>query len=315
MRQCGLLLALVACAHNVPQDRQTGPDGKQKGAKAIAFENGEGKVKGVVTYPGGDRIDWRLVEIPEGQKGVLDLQLSYRTPRPGLQVAFDVFDQWNTPVTQAVGRRGRLRTASIPDARGKYFVRVYAPKRGDAGQYTLVASFKEVKPEGSIDLTKVPVPDPPKLAAIPEPEGTCETFEPNNKACAKACPFDAPQGWKGCKERDDKAAADAARKAAEEERKRALANAPKPFEAKIKYVQVKGSALEVTIAAGNVANPKLDRSWTAQVIGSDSKPIIGANVRILGVDGKQTRAEIRGLNADQVNANPRVLLTPPPLSP
>ena len=67
----GLLAALLvlasSCAHNVPQDSNTGADGKEKGAKPITMENGEGKASGIVTYPGGDRIDWRLVELPAPQ--------------------------------------------------------------------------------------------------------------------------------------------------------------------------------------------------------------------------------------------------------
>ena len=33
------------------------------------------------------------------------------------------------------------------------------------------------------------------------------------------------------------------------------------------------------------------------------------------VDASVTRAEIRGLTTDQIHANPRILLSPPPLSP
>src|SRR3712207_4868278 len=111
MRQVGLLVALLGCAHNVPQDKATGPDGKQKGATPIALQEGEGKAHGIVTYPGGDRVDWKFIELPAGQKGKLDLELKYRTPRPGLQVAFDVFDQWNTPVSKAA--RGRMQSTTI----------------------------------------------------------------------------------------------------------------------------------------------------------------------------------------------------------
>ena len=47
----------LSCARNVAQDAATGPDGKIKGARNITLENGEGKAQGIVTYPGGDRIE------------------------------------------------------------------------------------------------------------------------------------------------------------------------------------------------------------------------------------------------------------------
>ncbi len=80
-----LAMLFIACAHDVPQDSHTGEDGKTKGAKPINMENGEGKAKGVVTYPGGDGIDWKMVEVPEGKRGTLDFKLTWLPPRPGLQ--------------------------------------------------------------------------------------------------------------------------------------------------------------------------------------------------------------------------------------
>ena len=61
------LLLVGACAKHVPQDKATGSDGKIKGARPIELDNGEAKVRGIVTYPGGDRIDWRSIELPKDQ--------------------------------------------------------------------------------------------------------------------------------------------------------------------------------------------------------------------------------------------------------
>src|SRR6185436_957256 len=96
-----ILVLASSCAHNFVQDSNTGPDGKEKGAKSITLENGEGKASGIVTYPGGDRSDWKLVELPEKQRGSLEIKLSWTPPRPGLQLAFDVFDEWNQPIVQS----------------------------------------------------------------------------------------------------------------------------------------------------------------------------------------------------------------------
>src|SRR5262245_34805697 len=98
---CFALLVVSSCALNVAQDKSTGPDGKAKGAKPVKFENDEGKATGIVTYPGGDRVDWKVVELPEKKIGLLDVKLQWTPPRPGLQLAFDVFDEWNTPIVQS----------------------------------------------------------------------------------------------------------------------------------------------------------------------------------------------------------------------
>jgi hypothetical protein len=311
MRQVGFVFLLLGCAHNVAQDKATGPDGKQKGALPIAIQEGEGKAHGIVTYPGGDRVDWKLIELPDGQQGKLDLQLKYRTPRPGLHVAFDVFDQWNTPVTKASKPMGRQMMATIPDAKGKYFVRIYAPKRGDAGSYDLVASFVPVDtqkgPTGPIEVA-----DPPKLPAVPEVEPECDPFDPKIKACEKVCPeFGAPPGWKACADKDKAeqariAAEEAAKAAAEKEK-----NKPKPMDKRVLSANVEGGETRIIIGVGTEAQPLLDTSWRAEVISSTTgKPITGGLATIIRVSKTQVLAKVK-LPTDTVNQNPTVRLSPP----
>ena len=314
MKHSGLLLLLVACAHNVPQDKATGPDGKVKDAVPIVFENGAGKARGIVTYPGGDRIDWKSIELPQGSKGKLELSLRWSTPRPGLQVAFDVFDQWNMPIvsTKSPQRKGgRVRSVTINAARGKYFVRVYAPKRGDAGQYTLSASYVEIKDDG-IDIRKVPIAEPPKLAAVPTPDPICEPFDTHNKACEKECPeFGAPKNWPGCRKQEADAAAAEAAKQAAEGREQCLKKAPKPVVAQIKHVEGKGDVVKVKIAVGTSTQP-IDTTWRGDVLGGadgSGKALTGGSVKIIGVDKQFTRAEIH-LTTDQLATNPWVRLSP-----
>src|SRR5687768_15534028 len=124
------ILFTVSCAHNVNQDKATGEDGKTKGAKPLVLDNGQAKSSGIVTYPGGDRVDWKVIELPEKVRGTLDIKLQWQPPRPGLQLSFDVFDEWNTPIVQSKGAgkkksKSRIRTASIDGAKGKYFIRVF----------------------------------------------------------------------------------------------------------------------------------------------------------------------------------------------
>lgn len=106
------VIAVCACANNVPQDRSTGPDGTIKGAKEIALEEGTGKQQGIVTYPGGDRIDWKKITLPEKATGKLELTMSYTTPRPDLKATFDVFDQWKHPLKETASGKGRNKSLS-----------------------------------------------------------------------------------------------------------------------------------------------------------------------------------------------------------
>jgi hypothetical protein len=315
MKHSGLLLLLVACAHNVPQDKATGPDGSLHHPMPIAFENGEGTSRGIVTYPGGDRIDWKSIELPQGTKGTLELQLRWKAPRPGLQLAFDVFDRWNTPIVSTKSphrKRGRIRSVKIDDARGTYFVRVYAPKRGDAGQYMLLANYIEEKDPGGVEIGNVPIPDPPKLAAVPTPEPICEPFDTHVKACQKECPeVGAPKGWPGCRDAEAAAAAAEAAKQSALEREQCMKNAPRSVVAQIKHVEGAGTVVKVKIAVGTSTQP-IDTTWRGEVLGGgdgSGKAITGGSVRIIGVDKQFTRAEIH-LTTDQLATNPWVRLSP-----
>ncbi len=337
-----ILLAL-SCAHNVPQDKATGSDGRNKGAKQLNLENGEAKATGIVTYPGGDRVDWKVVELPEKVRGVLDVKLQWNPPRPGLQLAFDVFDQWNHQVLQSKKpkrrSRSRVRTASLDDAKGKYYIRVYAIGRGDAGKYKLTVDFKEESGPMAIDLTKVEIPEPPKLAAVPEPEATCDefTFDPKNPACRTVCPTaGAPAGWPACKGKcpdppDPQNPACWDKVCPNPPTSRAKAckmkdfppcdkSAPDPDNPKCSIKanpvtgrviknEVQGSETLITIAVGE--DQGVSKGWTGRVLRGDSdNPIDGGDVTVIRVGKRETIGKTR-LTTDQISANPRVKLSPP----
>ncbi len=342
------ILVSLSCAHNVPQDKATGPDGKIKGAKALTLENGEAKANGIVTYPGGDRVDWKLIELPEKQSGSLDIRLQWTPPRPGLQLAFDVFDEWNTPIVSSkkTGKKrstSRVRTATIDGAKGKYFIRVYAVNRGDAGKYKLTVDFKEQTGGMAIDLTKIEIPEPPKLAAIPEAEATCDefTFDPKNMACRTVCPATgAPPGWPACKGKctDPPDPANEAcwdkvcpnpmtkrskacmrpgtkekfpacdRAAPDPENWKCDLKDP-PVVGKVIGNSVQGGEVTITIAVGTDQNIK--EGWTGRVLRGDSdNPLDGGEVRVIRVGKRETVGKVK-LTTDQVQANPRVKLSPP----
>ncbi|MGE0867665.1 MAG: hypothetical protein AB7P03_03825 [Kofleriaceae bacterium] len=324
------------CAHTVRQDKATGSDGKIKGAKPLILENGEVKASGIVTYPGGDRVDWRLVEVPPEQRGTMYVTLRWTPPRPGLQLKLDVFDEWNTPVAIAKRVTARSRRAKVENAKGKYFVRVYAARRGDAGKYKLTV---EVKDDGNlaIDPSKLNIPDPPKLAAVPEPEIPCDetTFEVKNPACKTVCPTTgAPPGWPGCAGKCP-TPPDAGIPACQatmpcpnppDRRVKACKRFPKcdfenpdpgnpncdqrpPVIARVLKNEIQGGEVVITIASGSSAGVQKD--WHGVVLrGDTATPLAGGDITITRVDKGFTIGKVK-LTIDQIKENPRVKLTAP----
>jgi hypothetical protein len=340
-----LSIFIASCAHNVPQDKATAADGKIKGAKPLTLENGEARDSGIVTYPGGDRVDWKMIELPAKQRGTLDIKLSWTTPRPGLKLAFDVFDAWNARIATSK-RQGtaRNRLATIDNANGKYFIRVYAVGRGDAGRYKLGVEFKErVLPQGP-DWPSIPIPDPPKLADLPTVTVTvpCDVFDPKNPDCRDKCPPGAPERWPGCKDectaKPPDAGIPACAKTMSCDRRnldrRILAckiewwpecsnpakpdaSNPKcddaqfpPVATRIGKKMVIGNEVEITIMAGKRSN--IEAGWTAVLLqGTTNKPLPGGTIKILRVDESTTIGRV-SLTAQQVEENKSVLVSPPP---
>lgn len=347
---CAMLaLSNLGCPHNVPQDLATGNDGKVKGARPITMENGEGKAKGVVTYPGGDRVDWKSIELPPNVRGQINVRLQWQPPRPGLQLAFDVFDEYNLLVVQSkrTSRKrstSRLREATIDNARGKYFIRVYAAGRGDAGTYKLTVDFKENNGPIALDLSKVEIPDPPKLAAVPEIEIGCDefTFDLKIPACKNVCPTsNAPAGWLACKGKcpdppDVNNSACWNKMPCPTPPDRRVNACPKskwpkcmninnpdsqnpncddatapPVTARVIKTEVQGSDTIITIAAG--LDQGVTTAWKGHVLrGDGDAPMDGGEVIVIRVVGKRETLGKVHLTTDQISANPRVKLTPPP---
>jgi len=329
------LAVVVGCAHTVPQDSATGVDGKIKGAVAIRLDNNEGVARGVVTYPGGDRVDWRKVELPA--PGKLELKMTYTTPRPGLRVAFDVFDQYNTPITLQRAVAKRSREATIDHAKGTYFVRIYAPRRGDAGTYKLAAAFT---PDIVTPTKPVEVPEPPKLPSVPATVEDCISFDAKNPTCANACPDDAPANWKGCPkdlcrtpdvnnvacqktmacvvgQADRRIAACMANPTkyfaacnwAAPDPANPRCDVPDPVSARTISVQEDGDEVTITIAAGS--NQRVAKGWTVTILaGNSDKPLPGGTATITHVERTKATARVH-LRREIVEANQNLRLTPP----
>jgi len=345
----GVVTITSGCPHNIAQDKATSGDGKPKGAKPMVLENGEAKATGIVTYPGGDRVDWKVIDLPEKKRGTLDVRLTWNPPRPGLQLAFDVFDEWNTPLasskkTSKKRSQGRSRSASLQGARGKYFIRVYAVGRGDAGKYKLTVEFKEAVAGLTFDPLKLEISDPPKLAAVPDVEVGCDEFSFDIKvpACKLVCPSaGAPPNWPACKGKcptpptvDEPScwATMPCPKGAPDERIRACKptdwgpcpdkknpdmNNPNcrikadPIVGRIIGKEIQGQDLIIRIGVGT--DQGVGKGWRGTVIkGGDitAAAVPGGELVIVRIDKALVIAKIK-LTADQIAASPFVRLSPP----
>jgi hypothetical protein len=340
------ILAIAAsCAHVVSQDKATGADGKLKGAKEIKLENNEGRTSGIVTYPGGDRVDWKTFELPANASGSLEFTLKWMPPRPGLQLGFDVFDAWNFPVLSSKGKKGsnsRVRRGKIDNAKGKYSIRVYALGRGDAGKYKLNLTFGEGAAAVAFDLSKISIPDPPRLTAIPVAVVACsdDNFDPKIPNCKGFCPsFGAPQGWPPCAgkcptppsvdipscrdtmdcpdppdrrikkcTKDKFPECDGAK--LDKGNPKCDGYRPKPIDGKILKATVDGSNVEIVFSP--CAEKGVEVGWTGKIMrGETATPLPGGDFTVTSAGKREgCKAKVK-LNQDTVNSNLRVKVYPP----
>lgn len=291
-------LALVGCKTTISQKANSGKDYRYKGAKKIELDDdGEGRSKrDVVTYPGGDRVDWKEFEIPS--HGELRIRVKHRPPRPGLDVAFNVYDEYFDRVGRAKSKPGdRTKKVKIEDARpGKYYVQVYAPRRGDAGKYRVRVRFKPKavaakEPEPGPEA----FPDPPKLPAVPEPEEPVEKvpcpndptkFQPDCPGPKVPCPDDPTKFEPDCPVKE-----------------------VKPVRARIVNYKISASSGTVVIVDKGKKNG-VAKGWKGQLISRSGSPVPGGSFTITRVTSRQSTGKVR-LTVDQVKANSRVLLSPP----
>ncbi|HTE56155.1 MAG TPA: hypothetical protein VK698_35125 [Kofleriaceae bacterium] len=292
--------ALTGCAKNVAQDGHSGKDYRNKGARTIKLdEDGVGQSrKDVVTYPGGDRVDWKMFELgappPEPGKepkpgeappppittGTLKVQLRWAPPRPELDLAFDVYDQYMHRIARAKPTPGtgkRMKKVTIKDAGpGKYYVQVYAPTRGDAGTYRVKVEFKAGAEVVAVADTPGDVPDPPTLPAIPE--------------AAEATPETQPATQPTTPTVEQPPAA-------------------QPVRARVsKYEVSGGGTLVITIDKGK--NAGVEAGWKGQILGGSGQPVRGGDFTVSKVTGGEAQGKV-SLSVDQIKTNNKVLLTPP----
>jgi hypothetical protein len=332
------------CPRNISGDLATGEDGKQKGAKPIVLENGEGKASGIVTYPGGDRADWKSIELPKDKRGTLDLKLSWQSPRPGLQLSFEVFDEFNYPIAApGRSRRGKTRKAQVEDAHGTYFIRIYAQQRGDAGKYKLTATYSEKTAGPIFDAAALDLPDPPSLASLPEAIVPCDefTFDQKNPQCRMVCPttVPAPPNWPGCAGKcpnppsidipkcwetmpcpapmDRRVKSCKFPKCAADNIDPANPNCDNfklpPVYGTVLRTEASGDGARIVVSAGSDKGVK--PKWIGEVLKGDTEtPLEGGRFNVASVRNRECVGTVT-LTPDTLKANPRVRLSAPAASP
>src|SRR5688500_18878925 len=137
--------ASAACASAIKQDAKSGDDHVATGARTIKLDDGYGRSKDIVTYPGGDRVDWKTFKTPS--KGDIEVTLKWTSPRPNLDLSMNVLDDTFTVVKRVAPSASGDKTRKVAELQGmnagRYYVQVYASGRGDAGEYTLEVRHTE----------------------------------------------------------------------------------------------------------------------------------------------------------------------------
>lgn len=337
-----LIVGLAACAKNVPQDLKTGEDGRQKGAKVMKIENNEARSRGIVTYPGGDRVDWKVIELPKDKVGTLTLRLKWNPPRPGLDLSFDVLNDYNRVLASAKpNKRKKSRRTSkkltVENVSGKVYIQIYASSRGDAGAYTLTADWKEFNVE-TFDWLAVEVADPPKLPAVPVPGKACTaaTFDANNPNCANVCPMawdinipacltvcpnpprpEAPACGLCNKDRLDPCLQDCLQFYPECDLNKIDVNNPKcwgknrpTIDGLVTDVKAADNDSQITINLGSADG--LDKTWTGNLLDNGGQPI-KPSFKLASIGKTASVAKIKLPNTS-IPPNSAVRLTPPATS-
>jgi hypothetical protein len=336
--------ALAGCPNNIGQNAKTGTDGQHKGAKELKLDNNEVKSHGVVTYPGGDRADWMFFELPAKESGSLEISLTWTVPRPGLQLAFDVWDEYGKELSKSKAsarkKRGlRKKDETIADAKGKIYIRVFAVNRGDAGTYKLVVDYKPTPVPIPIDPTSIAVSDPPRLPEVPAIIEPCtnENFDKKKLECKNFCPDPPDPAWPACKGPDKCPDPKEITNLACWRDPKTRPACPNPWDvtyvqwckpppcptppdpanpnckpvsqtARIIVVTIQDNSTIVTVPIGKEKG--ITSAWHAKLLTNSGAPLSGGAATIVRVDKATTVLKV-GLSPDVVNANKTVQFDPP----
>lgn len=298
------VLAMAGCPRNIDQNAQSGADQRATGAHKIKLDDdGEGHDRGIVTYPGGDRVDWKVVTVPDGAIGKLKIKLKWKPPRPGLDLALMVYDAKYERVGRVKpdpGTKDYDKKLTIKDAAGgKYFIQVYAPRRVDAGTYRVSVDFDpdddamaaaQSADGGAGDESESAIPSPPTLPAIPEPGAVATTGTGGTTGTTGTPTTTTPTPPV-----TDPATTEPA---------------VEPMRARIVRFQITGGGTAlITVDRGK--NAGVGRGWKGQIlVGGSSTPLSGGEFTVMRVTSKEATGKV-SVSVDQIKANRAVLLAPP----
>jgi hypothetical protein len=281
------LLAVAACVPAAAPSPTTH-------ARPIELVSNHGEATGKVAGSG-----WRWIETPDGQSGSLDLWLRWQPPRPGVDVAFDVLDQWHQPIVTGAtvhARDAQQRVqpgVTIDDASGRYFVRVYSPDgAADAGTYQLTARFRPAAVAQAAPAPPAPevAPQPPVAPPVRRPPTPTPTPTPTPIPTPIPSPIPSPIPTPSPSPSPSAHPAD-------------------PIVARAIDVAIVGGLVRATVPIRN--DVQVTAAWRAFVLAGDSdRPLPGGTATIVRIAHKFVVISTR-LTLDELSANPRVKLVPP----
>ncbi len=283
MKQLSIIFLLASCQVSIDQHKHSGKDFKSKAAKEIKLEDGKGRATDIVTYPGGDRVDWKFVQLPEGQHAV-KVRLVTKPARKNLDAAFNVYDEYFEKVGQKKATRKerskKTKTLTLRGASGKLYFQIYAPKRGDAAAYKI-----EVRhlPQDSVAVSAEDVLSqiaaPPSLPAVPEP--------------AVETPPDGPPG-----------AGTPADGTQPEESKPSG-----PVIARIRRFESNGGK-STTILLDKGTKAGVATGWVGYLLNSSGKVVRSSRFKITSASSRKSKAKVP-VSVDKVQQSRKVQLSPP----
>jgi hypothetical protein len=327
-------LAIGCGGAPVKQNANTGDDGVVDGARTIKLnEDGEGRSEDTVSYPGGDRVDWKVFEIT--RKGDVEVTLKWKSPRPNLDLSMNILDDTFNMVKRVAPGSGETpkKSARITDAEpGLYYVQIYASERKDAGDYELDITFT---PKREIQVSGLePLANPPRLPGIPgaaaaagntgavdksKPKGDkanpCQAGEqcpPGSNFKRPACPDAEPAPLEVPCPAINPACPEAGLLAV------GVPCPPKvvpPRAAKIIERSLSGQDIIITLDKG--MNQGIAKGWTGVVfVGkSGTKQVAGSDFTIFKVTEDESYGKLRKVSMDDLGDNVRVELRAPPQAP
>jgi hypothetical protein len=330
---CGLAVATAGCQSMVKAGAKTGKDGKAKGAKKIKMEEGEGIARDIVTYPGGDRTDWKVFEIK--QPGDVEIALKWKPARPGQDLAMNVFDENfkvkarvrpNKEPSKTAKPRKSAELANLDS--GKYYIQVYAATRDAAGDYTLNVSWRAprtivVDPA----IVGADIPNPPKLPGLPKPSDA-QKAAADCAADPKMCPACAPGQQPGtpptcqvlppCQPGQPPGSPPVCAVPPPPPPCVSPGNPPgciegpkPPVPARIIQANISGNDIIIILDKGT--NQGIAKGQTGVVlIGRTTRPVNGGSFTITSVSEDESQAKIRKLTLDELGDNNRSVLINPP---